>query len=39
MGNGFVLKAVPESFAVSACFVVIKNKTAKGAKNAKRIGE
>ena len=34
MCNGFELKVVSESFACSASSAVIKNETAKGAKNA-----
>ena len=35
MGNSFKVKAIAKSFAVSA---VIKNETAKGAKNAESNG-
>ena len=37
MCNGFELKVLTESFACSANSAVIKNKTAKGAKDAERI--
>jgi len=39
MGNGFVLKAVTNPFAVSAHSAVIKNETAKDAKSAEGIEE